>query len=251
MFEYLRNYELNAANFFLRPRRRQAEPVRIQRRRSRDAAEALQRQGSHLHFWLVPGNPPTDGHTGRSSSTTPTEAMKRGDFSEWLRPDGTGADPRSAGAHPVFPGQHHSHLPLRSRLRANCWISCLPPRWDRLSVALRHARSDRQYDDQIVLRLDHQISPKQRISFRNFYLWFDTPWSFAPDNLYFVTPGKKAIRRTALSTIRTWPRAKWLNDFTASMNSTRVEFLSAARAGPRSPCRRWARESRCCPISRT
>ncbi|HTM51638.1 MAG TPA: TonB-dependent receptor, partial [Bryobacteraceae bacterium] len=218
MFEYLRNYELNAANFFS----------------GRDAIKRNQFGFSVGGPLILPklykGKDRTflfgsyQGTRQRTATpgalrNTPSEAMKRGDFSEWLRPDGAGAihDPLAPAQY--FPG---NIIPTaRFDPTARKLLDYLPASAVGSSYQYRFGTPVQiDTDNQMILRMDHQFSPKQRLSFRTFYIWVDSPWSYAPGNLYFVAAGQKGYSQNSTVNHTYVISSRWLNDFTASMNTT-------------------------------
>ena len=191
LFEYLRNYKLNAANFFS----------------GRDTLKRNQFGGSAGGPVVIPGLyngknrtfffVALQGTRVRTSTpgelrTSPTEAMKSGNFAEWLRPNGQGAIRDPLNPTEVFPGNviPPSRLnPVAMRMLA-MMPSSAPGANYQIRISTPTTRDD---DNEVVGRVDHQLSTNQRLSFRLFRLWSDQPWTYAPDNLYFFQAGQEAI----------------------------------------------------------
>lgn len=216
-FDFLRNYKMNARNFFS----------------GRDALKRNQYGGTVGGPLFIPGlyNGKNktffffsyQGTKERVSTpgalrTAPSEAMKNGNFSSWLMPDGTGAirDPLSSNQY--FPG---NIIPMsRFDPVSRNLLSYIPSTTDP-AYQLRFGTPVNPIDDyQYIGRLDQVISPKQRISARVFYLFYDRKWVSIPNNLLYVVTGQYggSTNITANHSYTFSPRV--LNDLTATFHQT-------------------------------
>src|SRR5207244_3655666 len=73
-------------------------------------------------------------------------------------------------------------------------------------------------DNQMLLRGDHNVSEKQRISMRYFLLHFDQPWLFLPGNLYYVNAGQFGNAHNATINHNYTFSPRLLNDLTATFH---------------------------------
>ena len=216
-FDFLRNYKMNAGNFFS----------------GRDALKRNQYGGTiggpvtlpriyngkdrTFFFFSYQGTKQRVATPG-ALRVAPSEAMKRGDFSSWLGADGRGAvrDPRSAGQY--FPGNVVPQTRFDPVSRA--LLAYIPSTSDP-AYQLRLSTPVNPTDDyQFVGRFDQVISSKQRISGRVFYLYYDRKWVSVPNNLLYVVTGQfgGATSITANHSYTFTPRL--LNDFTATFHQT-------------------------------
>ena len=143
LFKYSRNYELNAANFFS----------------GRDSVKRNQfgfsAGGPVILPKLYNGKDRTflfasyQGQKQRTATpgalrNTPTEAMKNGNFSEWLRPDGTGAIHDPLALTQYFPDNiipvSRMDPTVRKMLSSIPGFSCR----FQLPAAIRHTGADRR-----------------------------------------------------------------------------------------------------------
>jgi hypothetical protein len=150
--------------------------------------------------------------------TAPSDAMKRGDFSSFLRPDGTGAirDPDATGQY--FP---NNQIPLSRFDPVSARLLQLMPSSTDPSYLLRFGTPSNVIDDkQFILRADHLISAKQRLTGRYFYLHFDRPWKLIPGNLLYVNSGQfgSAHHGTLAHTYNI--SARWLNEVNTMFHLT-------------------------------
>ncbi|MBM3738864.1 MAG: TonB-dependent receptor [Acidobacteria bacterium] len=216
-FNFLRNYRMNARNFFS----------------GRDALKRNQYGGTIGGPLTIPGMYSGKDRTffffsyqgtkQRVSSpgalrVAPSEAMKAGDFSSWLTADGRGAirDPLATGTYfprNIIPQSRFD--PVSRRL-----LDFIPSTPDP-AYQLRLATPVNPTDDyQFIGKIDQVISPKQRLSGRIFYLFYDRKWVSVPNNLLYVVTGQfgGATSITANHSYTFTPRL--LNDFTATFHQT-------------------------------
>lgn len=216
-FDFLRNYKMNARNFFS----------------GRDALKRNQYGGTFGGPVMVPnlynGKDKTffffsyQGTQQRVASpgalrTAPSEAMKQGDFSSWLGANGTGAIHDPLAPTQYFP--RNIIPPSRFDPVAKGLLNYIPSTADpayqlRLSTPVNPTN-----DFQYIGRLDQMISPKQRISGRIFYLNYDRPWVSVPNNLLYVVTGQfgGSTSITANHSYTFSPRL--LNDFSGTFHQT-------------------------------
>ena len=234
LFEYLRNYELNAANFFS----------------GRDTVKRNQFGGSFggpvvlpklyngkdrtFFFFAYQGTRASTATPG-VVRTTPTEAMKRGDLSEWLLANGTGRvlDPLTRQPFPgnIIPTSRFD--PVATKM-----LELMPPSTAANGYQVRLASpTTKSTEDQFIGRFDHQLTTKQRTSVRVFQFLQDSPWNYAPEHLYIVTAGQKAHSRN-ITANHTWMlSSNWVNDFNYTHNVTEsnsnppAELLSRSLEG--------------------
>jgi len=216
-FNFLRNYKMNARNYFS----------------GRDAMKRNQYGGTFGGPVVLPriynGKDRTffffsyQGTNQRVATPgalrfAPSEAMKRGDFSSWLTPDGRGAirDPLAPGQY--LPGNiiPQSRIDPVSRGLLNYMPSTSDPAYQlRLNTPVNPTD-----DYQFIGRIDQAISAKQRISARIFYLAFDRKWVSIPNNLLYVVSGQYG-GSTSITTNHSYTfTPRLLNDFTATFHQT-------------------------------
>ena len=215
LFEYVRNYKMNAANFFS----------------GRDSLKRNQFGGSIGGPVKLPGYNGSDrtfffgsyqGTRVRTATpgaliTAPTDVMKRGDFSDWLRPNGQGAinDPLNSGVR--FPG--NIIPPSRFSPVALKMQELMPSSAPGANYQYRFATPTiKQRDDQVMARGDHQFSATQRLSVRYFRFHIETPWTYAPQNLYFFQAGQNALPQNGAVNYTNVISPKIVNDFTFTYN---------------------------------
>jgi hypothetical protein len=143
--------------------------------------------------------------------------MKRGDFSEWLRPNGQGAILDPLNPTQAFPG---NIIPTSrfSPVAVNM-LKLMPSSTAASNYQIRiptPTRADR--DDQVVVRGDHQFTASQRLSGRYFRFNTVSPWTFEPGNLYFFQAGQDALAQNASMNYTNVLSPKMINDFTFTYN---------------------------------
>jgi hypothetical protein len=215
LFEYLRNYKLNAANFFS----------------GRDSLKRNQFGGSFGGPVILPGFSGRDrtfffvayqGTRVRTSTpaalrNTPSDAMKRGDFSAWLMPNGQGAirdplNPTERFPGNIIPASRFSPVALNM-------LKLMPSSSPASNYQLRlPTPTTSSRDDQVVVRGDHQFSPSQRLSGRYFRFNTISPWTFSPNDLYFFQAGQDALPQNASANYTNVLSPKLINDFTFTYN---------------------------------
>ncbi len=209
-FDFLRNYDMNAANFFSGRdalKRNQfgatiGGPVLI--------PSVYNGKDRTFFFFSYQGTRQSVATPG-SLAIAPSNAMKQGDFSGWLNSSGVGAikDPLSNGFFPNNQIPVSRFDPVAAKLVGYMPSSFTSNYQLRFGTPAIHTN-----DDQVLVRLDHTISAKQRVSFRYFVLNYNQPWAYIPSNLYFVNAGQTARAQNATfnHTYSITPRL--LNDLT-------------------------------------
>ncbi len=216
-FDFVRNYRMNARNFFS----------------GRDTLKRNQYGGTFGGPVAIPrfynGKDRTffffsyQGTKQRVSSpgalrVAPSEAMKRGDFSSWLTPDGRGAIRDPLATNTYFPGNilPQSRIDPVSRSLLNFIPSTSDPGYQ-----LRFGTPVNPTDDyQFVGRFDQAISSKQRLSGRIFYLFYDRKWVSVPNNLLYVVTGQFGGATSITANHSYIFTSRLLNDFTATFHQT-------------------------------
>ncbi len=215
-FDYLRNNKLNAGNFF-------------------SGKDALKRNQYGATFGgpvilpkLYNGKDRTfifaayQGTRQRVATpgllrTAPSEAMKQGDLSAWLRPDGTGAIHDPSAPTQYFPG---NRIPASRFDPVSAKVLGYIPSTADPTFQLRFGTPTRKIDDdQMTLRLDHSFSDRQRVSARYFLTSFDRPWVFIPTNLLFVENGQYGHAHS-ITVNHTYGLARFLNDLSYTFHGS-------------------------------
>jgi outer membrane receptor protein involved in Fe transport len=194
-YDYLRNYNLNGSNYF-------------------SGRDTLKRN----QFGANVGGPVVipklyDGHNRtffffsyqgtRSGTATPgslviapSAAMKGGDFSAWLAPDGTGAIHDPLAPNTYFPGNiipASRFDPVAQKILQYLPTSSSPDYRLRFGTP-----TQTQTDDQYVIRGDHSFNDRHRLSLRYFLMHFDQPWVTIPNNLSYVATGQFGYAHNAV-----------------------------------------------------
>jgi hypothetical protein len=211
LFEYLRNYKMNAANFFS----------------GRDTLKRNQFGGSFGGPVVVPGlyngknktfffvayqGTRTRTSTPAALRNSPTDAMKSGNFSEWLRPNGQGAirdplNPSMTFPNNIIPASRLS--PVSQRM-----VALMPSSAPGANYQIRISTpTTRESENQWMTRGDHQLSDSQRLSVRYFRNGGESPWTYAPDNLYFFAAGQDALVQSATANHSYIISPRLINDF--------------------------------------
>ena len=142
-----------------------------------------------FHLLLLSGHAQADRRRRASLRTAPSQAMKEGDLSAFLRAERHRRHPRSALAGPVF-SRTIRFRSAASILFPRRLLQLIPASSDpQLSVALRHSiQRDRRY--QWMLRGDHSSPANSGLRHATFYLHFDRPWVLSRRNLLYVNAGQ-------------------------------------------------------------
>jgi hypothetical protein len=205
-FEFLRNFKLNAANFFS----------------GRDALKRNQFGGAfggplrtdRTFFFVSYQGTRIRTASPAVSRTTPSAAMKEGDFSAWLGAAGMGAihDPAALSAY--FPNNiipKSRFDPVSAKLLP--WI---PASNDPQYQIRFGAPSQVTADNQGVARVDHSLTDRQRLSARYFVFRFDRLPYIMPNNVLYGWDGQWGYSQ-AVSVNHTYSISpKWLHNVTFS-----------------------------------
>ena len=215
-FNFLRNYKMNARNFFS----------------GRDALKRNQYGGTiggpvvlpqlyngkdkTFFFFSYQGTQQRVATPG-ALRVAPSEAMKSGDFSSWLTLG------RGAILDPLTPGQYlPGNIIPQSRIDpvSRALLGYIPSSSDPAYQLRLNTPVNPMDDYQYIGRLDQVISPKQRISARLFYLFYDRKWVSIPNNLLYVVTGQFG-GSTSMTTNHSYTfTPRMLNDFTATFHQT-------------------------------
>jgi len=215
LFNFLRNYNLNAANFFS----------------GRDALKRNQFGGTvggpvrkdRTFFFSSYQGTRTRTATPGALRTAPSAAMKTGDFREWLLANGTGVirDPLSGNPLPNNVIPRTLFDPVSVRLMALMPTSTTP------NYQLRFATPvDVVDDNQVLARGDHMFSSGNRLSVRYFFLQFEDTPVMLPDNLLFASDGVVGTSHSTTVNHAYTFSSKWLNNFNFSVTKSEPDRLT-------------------------
>lgn len=193
-YDYLRNNALNARNFF---------SGRDSMKRNQFGATIggpvvlpkLYDGHNRTFFFFAYQGTRTRIATPGNLRTVPSEAMKSGDLSEWLRPDGTGRirDPQSPGSY--FP----NNVIPQDRIDpvAKQLLQYIPSTADPTYQLRFPSPVQKEDDNQYMFRGDHSFNDRNRLSLRYFLMNYDRPWLTIPSNLLYVNAGQTAYAHNA------------------------------------------------------
>ncbi len=210
LFEFFRNYKLNAANFF-------SGRDALKRNQFGGALGGPVRKDRTFFFGSYQGTRIRSSTPG-AVRTSPSEAMKNGNFSEWLRPNGQGAIRDPLAPAQVFPG----NLIPRSRIDpVSAKLTTLFPSSTDSTYQLRFGTPvSITNDNQVIARLDHMVGQRHRFSARYFFLRFVNPAVILPTNILFALDGTEG-NENATSVNHTFTISPiWVNSFTFSYNTS-------------------------------
>jgi hypothetical protein len=209
-FEFFRNYKLNAANFFS----------------GRDALKRNQFGGAlggpvikdkTFFFGSYQGTRIRSSTPG-ALRTSPSEAMKNGNFAEWLRANGQGAIRDPLAPTQVFPG----NIMPASRIdpvAANL-MKMFPSSTDSTYQIRFGTPASITDDNQVIARGDHMIGQRHRLSGRYFFLRFVNPPVILPTNILYALDGTEGNEH-ATSVNHTFTISPtWVNSFNFSYNTS-------------------------------
>jgi hypothetical protein len=212
-YDYLRNNILNGSNYFSGRdllKRNQfgatiGGPVRL--------GKLYDGRNRTFFFFSYQGTQ-TRIETPGSLAVAPSEAMKNGDLSAWLKSNGVGAihDPQSPGAYfagNVIPASRLSPV-------AQNFLNYMPTS-SSSDYSLRFGTPTQQVNDnQIMVRGDHSFNDNQRISMRYFLIKYDQPWVTIPDNLTYVQSGQTTASHNAAVNYTWVIKPSLLNELTVA-----------------------------------
>ena len=210
LFEFFRNYKLNAANFFS----------------GRDALKRNQFGGAlggpiakdRTFFFGSYQGTRIRSSTPGALRTSPSEAMKNGNFSEWLRANGQGAirDPQAPAQ--VFPG----NIIPRSRIDpVSAKLTTMFPSSIDSTYQMRFGTPVSVTDDnQAIARLDHMVGQRHRFSARYFFLRFVNPAVILPTNILYALDGTEGNEHAVSANHTFTISSNWVNSFNFSYNTS-------------------------------
>lgn len=210
VFEFFRNYKLNAANFFS----------------GRDALKRNQFGGAlggpivkdRTFFFGSYQGTRIRSSTPGAVRTAPSQAMKNGDFSEWLRANGQGAIRDPLAPTQVFPG----NVIPRTRIDpVSAKVTELVPTATDSTYQVRFGTPvSITNDNQVISRLDHMVGQNHRFSARYFFLRFVNPAVILPTNILYALDGTEGNEH-ATSVNHTYTISPtWVNSFNFSYNTS-------------------------------
>ncbi|MBS1813305.1 MAG: TonB-dependent receptor [Acidobacteria bacterium] len=230
VFEYIRNYAMNAADYFS----------------GRDTLKRNQFGGSiGGPFWLPKiynGRDRTfaffayqgtrfSSSTPAARYTTPSQAMKNGDFSAWLQgTKGKILDPLTGLPFPNNQIPTSRFDPVAVKM-----LALMPASDPADGYQVRLATPTvKNSQNELVGRMDHQLTKSQHLFFRAFQYYLESPWGYAPDNLYFIAAGQKAHSRN-LDVDHAWVISnRWVNSFNYAHNVTESNSIQPPELAARS-----------------
>lgn len=222
-FEYLRNSDFDARNYFTgldTLRRNQfggtfGGPL--------DLGRLYQSKGHTFFFFSYQGTRQSTATSG-ALELAPSQAMKNGDFSAWLNPNGVGAihDPNNPGTY--FQGNKIPSgdlNPVAQRILQKLPTSTASNYQVRIATPVSHVN-----DDQYLINVDHTINSTNRLSLRYFQLNYNQPWAVIPNNLYYIANGQTGQSYNAVANWTWTANAHLVNQFTLAM------FMETPKASP-------------------
>ncbi|HTM47322.1 MAG TPA: carboxypeptidase regulatory-like domain-containing protein [Bryobacteraceae bacterium] len=216
-FDFLRNYDLNASNFF-------SGRDAVKRNQFGGTLGGPVRKDQDFFFMSYQG---TRNHTATPGAlrTAPSAAMRNGDFSEWLLANGTGVIRDRAGN--PYPD---NIIPRASFDPVSVKLLSLMPTSTASNYQVRFGTPTRIInDDQALVRGDHQFSGGNRISLRYFYLRSEDTPTILPNNVLYATDGVTGSQHSFTLNHTYSFSPKWLNNLTASLTTSQPARLTAAQ----------------------
>lgn len=185
-FEFLRNYKMNARNFFtgLDSLKRNQFGVSL----GGPIIIPKLYNGRNRTFFFGSYEGTRQRVSTAQSVTAPSAAMERGDLSALLGANGTGIilDPLSGTPFPRNQIPVNRFDPVSAKL-----LTYMPPSTAANYVLLFPTPSVQLNDDEYTARIDHNISDSERVSFRLMGTSYDNPWVVLPNNLYYFNIGSE------------------------------------------------------------
>ena len=179
-FEFLRNFNLNAANLF-------SGRDRLKRNQFGGGVGGPIRKDRTFFFASYQGTRISNS-TPAATVTAPSPAMRSGDFSAWLGANGVGAihDPLSPNTY--FP---NNIIPQSRFDPVSVKLMQLIPDSNSASYQLRFGTPvQKTTDDQGVVRGDHALTDRQRLSGRYFVFHYDLPPNIMQTNALYGWQGQ-------------------------------------------------------------
>ncbi|MFB3827852.1 MAG: TonB-dependent receptor domain-containing protein [Bryobacteraceae bacterium] len=217
LFEFLRNYKLNAANFF-------SGRDSLKRNQFGGALGGPLRKDKTFFFGSYQGTRIRSATPG-AVRTAPSAAMRSGNFAEWLRADGQGAihDPLAPAQY--FPGNQIPRSrfdPVALKLLDRIPTSAAANYQIRFGTPASVTN-----DNQAVARLDHMLTPRHRLSGRYFFLRFNNPPELLSDNILYATDGTYGDEHAVTLNHTFTISSTWLSSLNVSFNTSEPTRTSA------------------------
>ncbi|MBI3208267.1 MAG: TonB-dependent receptor [Candidatus Solibacter usitatus] len=216
-FEFLRNYSMNAANFF-------SGLDALKRNQFGGTLGGALRKNKTFLFGSYQGTRNRSASPG-ALRTAPSAAMRNGDFREWLLANGTGVirDPQSGNP---FPG---NALPRDRFDPVSVKLLALMPTSTASNYQIRFGTPTRVVsDNQVLSRLDHAFSSNSRLSVRYFFLRAEDTPTLIPNNVLYSTDGVTGNSHS-ISANHTYSFSpKWLNSLTFSVTTSEPARVTAS-----------------------
>jgi hypothetical protein len=211
IFEFMRNFKLNAANFF--------SGRDALKRNQFGAALGGPVRKDKTFFFMSWQSTRIRSATPGALRTAPSEAMRNGDFSAW----NPVRDPLNSDI--TFPG----NIIPRSRFDpvAAKMFESIPASTNPLYQVRFPTPTDRVTDDQGVVRLDHALNAKHRLSGRYFAFWYESPAQLVPTNLLYATDGQRGFSHSLSLNHSFSLSPRWLNNLNVSRNWSDPERITA------------------------
>jgi carboxypeptidase family protein len=215
-FEYLRNYALNAANFF-------SGRDSLKRNQFGGALGGPIHKDRTFFFGSYQGTRISSSTPG-AVRTAPDAAMKRGDFSKWLAAGGVGAIHDPLAPNTYFP---NNAIPTSRFDPVSVKLLSLTPSSTASNYQIRFGTpTSTTTDDQAVGKVDHSFSTAHRISARYFMLHYNNAPTMIPDNLLYATDGQVGYHHSIAVNDTYMFSSKWLNNLTVSYVTASPERIA-------------------------
>lgn len=203
-FEFLRNFDLNAANLF-------SGRDRLKRNQFGGGIGGPIRKDRTFFFASYQGTRISNS-TPAATVTSPSAAMAAGDFSTWLGASGVGAihDPLASGGY--FP----NNMIPQSRFDPVSvkYMKMIPVSSNSTYQYKFGTPVQRTSDNQGVTRVDHSLTDRQRISVRYFIFRYDLPPDIMLDNALYGWQGQLGYSQSVAVNHTYSISSRWLNTAT-------------------------------------
>jgi len=212
IFEFVRNFKLNAANFF--------SGRDALKRNQFGAAFGGPVRKDRTFFFLSWQSTRIRSATPGALRTAPSERMRAGDFGEWTQPI---RDPATADG--LFPNNRipaSRFNPVAVKILESVPATAGAPYQFRFGTP-----TSRTSDNQGVTRIDHALSQRQRISARYFAFRYDNPAMMIPSNLLYGVDGQTGYSHSLSINHVVTISPRWLNNLNVSYNWSDPERLTA------------------------
>ena len=206
-FEFLRNFDMNAANLF-------SGRDRLKRNQFGGGLGGPIRKDRTFVFGSFQGTRISNS-TPAATVTAPSAAMVGGDFSAWLASGGVGAIHDPLAGNGYFPNNvipQNRFDPVSVKL-----LQMIPTASSSAAYQLRFG-TPAQYtsDNQGVLRVDHSLTDRQHLSFRYFVFHYELPANIMPNNVLYGWQGQLGYSQSLAVNHTYTISSRWLNTLTAA-----------------------------------